>query len=263
MSRWRPASRRSSRRGRHRHRLAGLRAGASRSSPRPWTPSSTSAFAAELARLGGVAVLNLEGVQARYDDPAAVLERIAARPRRRGPRRPRRGVPGAHPGRADRPAHRGAAGRRLAGRACPPRRRRRAGSARLCAEHGADLFLVQSQVSSARHIATGYEALELSEFTRLMGIPVAVGNTTSYDAAYQLMGQGIAADLRGCRAGRRVHDPRRAGHRRAPDHGHRGRRRRARRVLRRHRPLRAGRRRRRHAPGWRAGQGHRRRAPTR
>ena len=63
----------------------------------------------------------------------------------------------------------------------------------LCAEHGADLFLVQSQVSSARHIAAGYEALELSEFTRSMGIPVAVGNTTSYDAAYQLMGQGIAA----------------------------------------------------------------------
>ena len=62
-----------------------------------------------------------------------------------------------------------------------------------CAEHGADLFLVQSQVSSARHLAAGYEPLELAEFTRLMGIPVAVGNTTSYDAAYQLMGQGIAA----------------------------------------------------------------------
>jgi IMP dehydrogenase len=62
-----------------------------------------------------------------------------------------------------------------------------------CAEHGADLFLVQSQVSSARHLATGYDPLELSEFTRLMRIPVAVGNTTSYDAAYQLMGQGIAA----------------------------------------------------------------------
>ena len=34
--------------------------------------------AGELARLGGVAVLNLEGVQARYDDPDAVLARIAA-----------------------------------------------------------------------------------------------------------------------------------------------------------------------------------------
>ena len=40
---------------------------------------------------------------------------------------------------------------------------------------------------------SGYEPLELADFTRLMGIPVAVGNTTSYEAAAQLMEQGIAA----------------------------------------------------------------------
>ena len=37
-------------------------------------------FAGALARLGGLAVLNLEGVQARYDDPDAVLARIASAP---------------------------------------------------------------------------------------------------------------------------------------------------------------------------------------
>ena len=37
-------------------------------------------FAGVLARLGGLAVLNLEGVQTRYDDPAEVLERIATAP---------------------------------------------------------------------------------------------------------------------------------------------------------------------------------------
>jgi len=62
-----------------------------------------------------------------------------------------------------------------------------------CAEHGADLFLVQSQVSSARHLAVGYDPLELADFTRFMPIPVAVGNTTSAEAAYALMEQGIAA----------------------------------------------------------------------
>ena len=61
------------------------------------------------------------------------------------------------------------------------------------AEHGADLFLVQSQVSSARHLATGYEPLALSEFTRFMPIPVAVGNTTNAEAAFLLMEQGAAA----------------------------------------------------------------------
>jgi IMP dehydrogenase len=62
-----------------------------------------------------------------------------------------------------------------------------------CAEHGADLFLVQSQVSSARHLASGYEPLALSEFTRFMPIPVAVGNTTNAEAAFLLMEQGAAA----------------------------------------------------------------------
>src|SRR5439155_22293756 len=62
-----------------------------------------------------------------------------------------------------------------------------------CAEHGADLFLVQSQVSSARHLATGYDPLELADFTRFMPIPVAVGNTTNSEAAFALMEQGAAA----------------------------------------------------------------------
>ena len=62
-----------------------------------------------------------------------------------------------------------------------------------CAEHGADLFLVQSQVSSARHLATEYDPLSLDEFTRYMPIPVAVGNTTNAEAAYALMEQGAAA----------------------------------------------------------------------
>src|SRR4029077_3876373 len=54
-------------------------------------------------------------------------------------------------------------------------------------------FLVESQVSSALHLASGYEALTLGEFTKYMPIPVAVANTTSYDAAIELMRQGAAA----------------------------------------------------------------------
>ena len=61
------------------------------------------------------------------------------------------------------------------------------------AEQGADLLLVQSQVSSARHIATEYDPLSLAEFTCHMPIPVAVGNTTNAEAAFSLMEQGAAA----------------------------------------------------------------------
>jgi IMP dehydrogenase len=149
-------------------------------------------FSAELARLGGVAVLNLEGVQTRYDDPDPVLERIATASEDE--------VQAVLADAYAPPVREQLIARRIeelrtAGSpaivAATPQAARKLGP--FCAEHGADMFLVQSQVSSARHLASGYDPLELSEFTRLMGIPVAVGNTTSYDAAYQLMGQGIAA----------------------------------------------------------------------
>ena len=150
------------------------------------------AFAGALAGLGGLAVINLEGVQARYDDPAAILERIASA----SDDEVQRVLSEAYtaPIREELVARRleeiHAAGSKAAVAATP-------GAARkwgpFCAEHGADLFLVQSQVSSARHLATGYDPLSLAEFTRFMPIPVAVGNTTNATAAFQLMEQGAAA----------------------------------------------------------------------
>ena len=149
-------------------------------------------MAGELARLGGLAFLNLEGVQARYDDPSAVLERIATAPDAE--------VQGLlaevyqQPIREDLIAARleaiHAAGSKAAVAATPAAARR---FGPFCAEHGADLFLVQSQVSSARHLATGYDPLSLEDFTRYMPIPVAVGNTTNAEAAFQHMEQGAAA----------------------------------------------------------------------
>jgi IMP dehydrogenase len=149
-------------------------------------------MAGELARLGGLAILNLEGVQTRYDDPDPILERIAAAPDA--------DVQGLlaevyrQPVREELIAVRldaiHAAGSRAAVAATPAAARR---FGPYCAEHGADLFLVQSQVSSARHLATGYDPLSLDEFTRYMPIPVAVGNTTNAEAAFALMAQGAAA----------------------------------------------------------------------
>ena len=149
-------------------------------------------MAGELARLGGLAVLNLEGLQTRYDDPDAILDRIASaadadvqdllaeayqRPIREDLIAAR--IDAIH-----------AAGAKAAVAATPGAARR---FGPFSAEHGADLFLVQSQVSSARHLATGYDPLSLEEFTRFMPIPVAVGNTTNADAAFALMEQGAAA----------------------------------------------------------------------
>ncbi len=149
-------------------------------------------LAGALARLGGLAVLNLEGVQTRYDDPDAVLARIAAAPDDE--------VQAVLTEAYTAPIREELVARRIdelhaagapAAVAATPAAARRWGP--FCAEHGADLFLVQSQVSSARHLATGYEPLSLAEFTRFMPIPVAVGNTTNAEAAFALMEQGAAA----------------------------------------------------------------------
>jgi IMP dehydrogenase len=149
-------------------------------------------LAGELARLGGLAILNLEGVQARYDDPDAVLAKIAAAPD--GEVHDLLAEAYTRPIREDLIALRieelHAAGSRAAVAATPGAARR---FGPFCAEHGADLFLVQSQVSSARHLATAYDPLSLEEFTRFMPIPVAVGNTTNAEAAFALMEQGAAA----------------------------------------------------------------------
>jgi IMP dehydrogenase len=149
-------------------------------------------FAGELSRLGGLAVLNLEGVQARYDDPDAVLARIAAASDDEVQDLLAEAY--AQPIREEligqRIAEIHAAGSKAAVAATPTAARR---FGPICAEHGADLFLVQSQVSSARHLASGYDPLSLEDFTRFMPIPVAVGNTTNAEAAFALMAQGAAA----------------------------------------------------------------------
>jgi len=145
-----------------------------------------------LAGLGGLAFLNLEGVQARYEDPAPILERITTASD--GEIQAVLAEAYAAPIRDEligrRIAEIHAAGSKAAVSATPAAARR-FGPA--CAEHGADLFLVQSQVSSARHLASEYEPLSLAEFTRFMPIPVAVGNTTNAEAAFALMEQGAAA----------------------------------------------------------------------
>jgi len=149
-------------------------------------------LAGALAGLGGLAILNLEGVQTRYDDPDEVIGRIATAPD--GDVQELLADAYRQPVREDLIARRLAelheAGSRAAVAATPGAARR---FGAFCAEHGADLFLVQSQVSSARHLATEYDPLSLEAFTRYMPIPVAVGNTTNAEAAFALMEQGAAA----------------------------------------------------------------------
>jgi IMP dehydrogenase len=154
-------------------------------------------FAVRMSRHGGVAFINLEGLYTRYDDAAPIIERVVAAGS---------GQEAAHvlaeayaaPVRSDlitaliaRVKSQGA----IAAVATTPSSAW--DHAEVAAAAGADLFLVQSQVSSARHISTSGRVLSLSDLTGALKMPVLVGNTVSGEAAYQLMHQGAAAILVG------------------------------------------------------------------
>jgi IMP dehydrogenase len=153
-------------------------------------------FAVEMGRLGGLAVLNLEGVQTRYANPDEVLERIA----KASPEEATELVQGIY----RRPIDESLIATRIEqikAKGAPavvstiPQRAVRFG--RIAQEAGADMFVVQSTVTTVKHISKSYETLDFTRLCAQMKIPVIVGNTCSYSTALQLMETGIDALLVG------------------------------------------------------------------
>jgi IMP dehydrogenase len=158
---------------------------------------SDAELAIRMHRFGGLAVVNLEGLWTRFDDASPVIDRVAAAPD---------GETAAavlaeayaEPIRDDLVTAlitRIKAGGAVAAVATTPASAWH--HAEVAAAAGADLFVVQSQVSSARHISVSGRALSLADLTGGLRIPVLVGNTVSGEAAYQLMEQGAAGILVG------------------------------------------------------------------
>lgn len=153
-------------------------------------------FAAAFSRLGGLAVLNLEGVQTRYDDPSAVLAEIAAAPDDQVTALLQRVY--------SEPIQERLVGERVrqvkeGGAVCAvsatPANTKRLAS--LAVEAGADIFVVQSTVTTARHISRSVRGLIFSELCEQLPVPVVVGNTVTFRATKELMEAGVAAVLVG------------------------------------------------------------------
>ena len=148
------------------------------------------AFAAQLGRVGGLAVMNLEGVQTRYEDPAEVLGRIAAAPTDGGNTLLQQLY--AAPVREDlverRVSEIKGSGVTCAVSMTPASAKR---LSPLAVAAGADLIVVQSTVTTARHISKSYRGLIFSELIEMVDVPVMVGNCVTYGAALELMEQGI------------------------------------------------------------------------
>ena len=168
-------------------------------------------FAQEMGRLGGVAVLNLDGVQTRYEDPGEVLNDIA----QASPQDINVLIQKIYTA----PVQDGLIGQRIeeiksAGVPCavsttPAGAERRAP---IVQEAGADVLVVQGTVLTARHVSKSYKHLNFKELTASIGMPVIVGNCVDYATALELMDTGVKGLLVGVGPAPRA--PRRARPRR-------------------------------------------------
>src|SRR5207245_6527605 len=153
-------------------------------------------FAVAMSKLGGLAVLNLEGVQTRYKNPQEVLQKIVDANKADVTALLQRIYQ--EPVQEDLIAARVRQikdGGALAAVSSIPQRAAEFG--KIAQEAGADVFVVQSTVSTVQHISSEYKSLDLAKFCREMRIPVIVGNTVGYDVTFEIMSCGPAAVLVG------------------------------------------------------------------
>ncbi len=154
-------------------------------------------MAVRLSDLGALGVINLDGIQTRYDDPTPILEKIASV-----------GVTEfvalmqqlyAEPVKPELIQKRIREIKQKGGIACAssiPVNAFKYGA--IAAEAGCDLFFLQSTVVSTTHIAAeGLVSLDLAKFCREMPIPVLMGNCVTYDVTLELLRAGAAGVLVG------------------------------------------------------------------
>lgn len=147
-------------------------------------------FAIEMGKLGGLAVLNLEGLQCKYDNPEEQLKKIVAAPKEtvtnilqeiyQEPVKDKLVV--------KRIEEIKSAGVKAAVSATPPNAERFGDIAR---EAKVDVFVVQSTVTTVQHLSSQYKTLDFTSFCKKMDMPIIVGNTVSYEASLELMETGI------------------------------------------------------------------------
>jgi IMP dehydrogenase len=153
-------------------------------------------FAIEMSKLGGIAVLNLNGVQTRYENPGEVLGKIAS----------------ANPEEATKlvqslylePVQEKLVAKRIkeiksekgvAVVSAIPQDAEKFG--KIAQDSGADIFVIQSTVISVKHVSSEYKVVDLAKFINSIKMPVVLGNCVTYSVALELMETGAAAILVG------------------------------------------------------------------
>ncbi len=147
-------------------------------------------------KLGGLAVFNLDGIQTRYEKPDEILDEIASVSDKE--------VTALLQKIYTQPIKENLIAERVkvikkAGAVCAvsliPATTKKL--APVASEAGADILVVQSTVTTARHISKSYRGLSFSELVQTIKLPIIVGNCVTYSAALELMRTGISGILVG------------------------------------------------------------------
>jgi IMP dehydrogenase len=149
-----------------------------------------------LNKLGGLAVLNLEGIWSRYEDADAKLEEIATAPPEQATHLMQKVYE--EPVKAELIAERveqiKEAGAVAAGSLTPQRVTE---YYEVAIEAGLDILVIQGTVISAEHVSSKSEPLNLKEFTSEVPVPCVIGGCASYSTGLHLMRTGAVGVLVG------------------------------------------------------------------
>ncbi|OGX15846.1 MAG: inosine 5-monophosphate dehydrogenase [Omnitrophica WOR_2 bacterium RBG_13_41_10] len=153
-------------------------------------------FAVTMSGLGGIAVLNLDGVQTRYTNPETVLGQIA----KASPQKATELIQSIYntPIKEKLISKRVAEIKRKKGTAvvsCIPAHAEK--FSQIAISSGADIFVVQSTVTTTKHVAKEYKSLDLFKFCKSIKIPVLIGNCVTYETTLELMETGATGLLIG------------------------------------------------------------------
>jgi IMP dehydrogenase len=149
-----------------------------------------------VGKLGGLAVLNLEGIWTRYEDADEILERIAGLPKEEATREMQEIY--------QEPVKEHLITQRIqeikahgvvAAASLTPQRVERYTD--LVLDAGLDILVIQGTVISAEHVSSSGHVLNLKEFVRELSIPVVLGGCASYSTGLHLMRTGAAGVLVG------------------------------------------------------------------
>jgi len=153
-------------------------------------------FAICMGKLGGLGIMNLEGIQTRYAEPEEVLERIA----NANPKDATKLVQEIY--------HESIREELIVKRikqikdenvpcavSCIPQSAERFG--KIAKDAGVDIIVVQSTVTTVKHESNEYKVLDFKKFCKNMEIPVIIGNCVTYETTLELMETGVSALLIG------------------------------------------------------------------